>query len=362
MRFLARTVFALCTVILAGVASAADTASPDVTVSSVRRAFHNGEHNAFTDLCRFRGQLYLTFRSCPDGHMAHSTGSVIIMRSADEGKTWQQVNRFSVKNRDTRDPHFLEFKGRLFVYSGTWYCGPTPTSVVDYDMNKLLGFGVSTADGTNWSEPVMLEGTFGYYIWRAASYGGKAYLCGRRKIGFEIEGRKEGEQVQSGLLESDDGLNWKWSVNLQSTAGDETAFLFEKDGSLLAIARDGIRRNAHLLRGQPPYTQLKQSELDRLVGGPLVVRWNDRTIVAGRKITSPNRETGPKTSLCWLVGDTLQEFAVLPSAGDNSYPGFVALSPTKALVSYYSSHERDAAGKPITAIYLAELTLAAPAK
>ncbi len=22
----------------------------------------------FTDLCRFHGQLYLTFRSCPDGH------------------------------------------------------------------------------------------------------------------------------------------------------------------------------------------------------------------------------------------------------------------------------------------------------
>lgn len=46
-----------------------------------------------------------------------------------------------------------------------------------------------------------------------------------------------------------------------------------------------------------------------------------------------------------------------PSGGDNSYPGFVALSPTRALVSYYSSHDKDAAGRTITAIYLAELTL-----
>ena len=49
--------------------------------------------------------------------------------------------------------------------------------------------------------------------------------------------------------------------------------------------------------------------------------------------------------------------AELPSGGDTSYPGFVELSPKRALVSYYSSHERDVASKVITAIYLADLTL-----
>jgi hypothetical protein len=63
------------------------------------------------------------------------------------------------------------------------------------------------------------------------------------------------------------------------------------------------------------------------------------------------------SSLCWLVDDRLHEFAELPSGGDNSYPGFIALSPTRAIVSYYSSHERDASGKTITAIYLAELEI-----
>jgi hypothetical protein len=47
----------------------------------------------------------------------------------------------------------------------------------------------------------------------------------------------------------------------------------------------------------------------------------------------------------------------LPSGGDNSYPGFVLTSPDRALVSYYSSHERDPSGKTITAIYLAQLEL-----
>jgi len=61
--------------------------------------------------------------------------------------------------------------------------------------------------------------------------------------------------------------------------------------------------------------------------------------------------------LDWLVGDQLQEFAELPSGGDNSYPGFVELAPGRALVSYYSSHEKDADGTVMTAIYLAELVL-----
>ncbi len=72
----------------------------------------------------------------------------------------------------------------------------------------------------------------------------------------------------------------------------------------------------------------------------MLAKWGDRYLIGGRKTT---KDRGPKTSLCWLVGDALLEFAEFSSGGGNSYPGFVALSPTRALVSYYSSHEKDAA-------------------
>lgn len=326
---------------------------PAVTVASVRRIFYNGEHDAFTDLCAFRGQLYLAFRSCPEGHPVHSSASIIILRSSDQGRSWQQVNRFQVKNRDTRDPHFLVFQDQLFVYTGTWYFGPKPDSRPDHDMNKLLGFAVASRDGTRWSEPALLDGTLGYYIWRTGTYGGKAYLCGRRKPGFEVETMGEGEFVQSYLLESDDGWIWQRGACLEQSSGDETALLFQPDGTLVALARDGGRENAHLLRGRPPYANWQRHDLDRPVGGPLLASWDGRLLVGGRK-TTPDR--GPKTSLCWLVGTELEEFAELPSGGDNSYPGFVELSPRHALVSYYSSHERSPAGKIMTAIYLADLT------
>ena len=90
-------------------------AHPQVKVSNVRKVFDNGEHNAFTDLIRFRGSFYLTFRSCPDGHMVHPTASIIVLRSRDLQR-WEQVHRFSVPLRDTRDPHFLVFQEKLFIY------------------------------------------------------------------------------------------------------------------------------------------------------------------------------------------------------------------------------------------------------
>ena len=333
-------------------ADANDTHPPKVTVTNLRRVFHNGEHNAFTDLVRFRGHIYLAFRSCPDGHMVFPTSCIIVMRSPD-GAKWEEAHRFSVPLRDTRDPHFLVFKEKLFIYTGTWYAGAAAPAREDYDLNKHLGYAAWTDDGAKWHGPIMLEGTFGHYIWRAAAFGNKAYLCGRRKLGFEIGPRGEPRKVESLMLESDDGLIWRKRAVFQEIEGDETAFMFEPDGSVIGIGRRG-NAPAQLLRSKPPYTTWDRKDLDRYVGGPLITKWGKRYVVGGRHTT---KEAGPKMSLCWLVGDQLHEFAEFPSGGDCSYPGFVELAPNRALVSYYSSHEKDAAGKTITAIYLAELVI-----
>jgi hypothetical protein len=159
--------------------------------------------------------------------------------------------------------------------------------------------------------------------------------------------------MESAMLESKDGLTWRKAGLFQEQYGDETAFLFEPDGPILAVARSGGRRNAQICRSKPPYREFTRKDLDRYIGGPLLARWGGRYLVGGRKMLTDK----PVTSLYWLADDTLHEFAELPSGGDTSYPGFIELSPTRALVSYYSSHERDAAGKTITAIYLAELAI-----
>ena len=340
----------VCTLILAISGHAENL--PSVKVTNIRRTFHNGEHNAFTDLVRFKEKFYLTFRSCPDGHMVHPTASIIIL-SSDDAKQWRQVHQFSVKHRDTRDPHFLVFNERLFVYTGTWYSGEKTIPPEEYDLNKHLGYAAWTDDGTKWHSPIMLEGTFGHYIWRANAFDGTAYLCGRRKRSFDVAPRGEGREVESLMLESDDGLIWRKRAVFQDTRGDETAFQFDNKGNILAIGRRG-GDEAQLLRSSPPYTVWQRKEFDRYIGGPLLVRWGDRYVVGGRNSTS---DRGPKTSMCWLVDDELHEFAELPSGGDNSYPGFIELSPTRAIMSRYSSHEKNDEGQPITAIYMADLEI-----
>ena len=343
---------ALCMVLLlcgSTVAMADDL--PRVQVDNVRRAFHNGEHNAFTDLCQFRDAIYLCFRSCPDGHMVHPTSSIIILRS-DDGKEWRQVHRFHVDRRDVRDPHMLVFDNQLFVYTGTWYCGDT--SPERWEINQHLGYAVTSRDGIEWSQPRMLEGTYGHYIWRAATDGTTAFLCGRRKHQFqESSTRMERDRLlEAAMLESDDGINFRPRGLFQDAFGGEVAFLIEPDQSILAVARSGGDRNSQICRSHPPYHTFEQVDLDRAVGGPLIARWGDHHLVGGRKSIGD-----AVMSLYWLVGDRLHEITELPSGGDCSYPGFVSLGDSRGLVSYYSTHERNEQGEPFTAIYLADLSL-----
>ena len=325
-----------------------ETGAPAVRVTNVRRVFHNGEHNAFTDMVRFRDRLYLTFRSCPDGHMVYPSSSIVVLRS-DDGDDWEPVHRLTVKDRDTRDPHFLVFRDELFVYTGTWYAGDLAEP---RDLNLHLGYAVSTEDGESWSEPTMLEGTFGHYIWRAASYEGVAYLCGRRKRDFAVGRRGDERPVESVMLASDDGLVWRTGPTFQQTEGNEVAFRFDDSGDVLAVARR--TGSALLLRASPPYREWERGDLGRYVGGPLLAKWGDRTVVGGRRQVP---DVGPRTTLSWLVDGQLVDFAELPSDGDNSYPGLIEIDPSRAIVSWYSTHERDDTGEPITAIYLADLEI-----
>ena len=121
---------------------------------------------------------------------------------------------------------------------------------------------------------------------------------------------------------------------------------------MIGIARRGSDP-AEVVRSRPPYRNWERDDLDRYIGGPLLTKWGDRWVVGGRK----NSSSGPRTSLCWLEGNSLDEFAELPSGGDNSYPGFLDLDNGKAVVSWYSSHERDENGGVVTAIYLADLEI-----
>lgn len=322
--------------------------TPTLRVTSIRQIYNDGLHNAFTDLCWFQDRLYLTFRNCPDGHMVFPSSKIRVLSSVD-GQSWTPVFSFSVPDRDVRDPHFLVFKDTLFVYTGTWWCESERPK--HRDINQHVGFAVWSRDGQTWQGPQCLEGTFGHYIWRTATHGGKAYLCGRRRKDFVQIGEDESPSkvIQSALLESEDGLVWRTRSLFAESDGDETAFLFRKGGKILAIVRGPGGSPAQICSSSPPYQQWDRSFLSRNIGGPLLTEWKGHLLVAGRKTDSGQ---DPKTALSWLIDGQLEEILELPSGGDNSYPGFVTLDRNRGLLSYYSSHEGP------SSIYLADLELA----
>ena len=246
--------------------------TPPIRVDAVRVVHDDGLHNAFTDLCSFGGRYYLTFRSCPDGHMIHPTSRIVVLSSSDAVR-WERVHSFAVPGRDVRDPHFLTLGERLFVISGAVRVGPEAPAA--YDIDQHQGFSAWTADGRTWHGPRAMEGTSGYYVWRAVSRDGVAYLCGRRKRRTAPENEAdELRLLQATLLASRDGFSWTEVGVVQAEYGGETAFLFEPDGSLLAIVRNrAAALPARVCRAGAPYRAWTGRELDRNIGGPLLARW-----------------------------------------------------------------------------------------
>lgn len=330
---------------------------PKVELKEVRKIEGAGEdHNAFTDMIQFRGRIFLAFRKSEIGHGVYPDSEIIVKASDDEGKTWTEIHRFSVPDRDVRDPHFLIFKDQLFVYSGSWDARPLIKN--SFEMNDHIGVAVATTDGETWTEPRMLEGTHGHYIWRAVADGDTAYLCSRRVRNFvRTKTRPQRDHLtEQALLLSEDGWVWKFHALVQPDYGDETAYLLEDDGSLLGIARSTIGP-AQIVRSKPPFTKFQTLNLDRPLGGPLLKKWNEHYLVGGRNTLDGKREC----ALYWLAEEGLYPMLTLPSGGDCSYPGFVQLDGRRALVSYYSSHEDYPAKpgrEPPSSVFVAEIELA----
>lgn len=326
---------------------------PSIHVDTVHRVFDDGQHNAFTDLTRYGGRYYLCFRSCPEGHMLFTTSRIRVLASDDGVSNWQQVFEFQVSDRDVRDPHLLVLGDRLFVYAGAWLVAGDDRP---RDLNDHLGFGAWTDDGQSWHGPRMLEGTYGHYIWRAAAYNDKAYLCGRRRRNFAPlpQGGEDRRYLEAAMLQSDDGLTWRTASLFAEDHGNETAFQFDETGTVWALARGDDDMPARVCRSRPPYDDWERVTLGQNVGGPMLERWGQRWLVAGRRMTDPSN---PRTVLWWLQDDRLHEAVELPSGGDTSYPGFEALDDKRGLLSFYSSHEGSGRSVAPCHVYIAEIRL-----
>lgn len=333
----------------AAVALAAPAAPPpEFELVSVKKIWDAGAHNAFTDLIRFQDRWYCTFREAED-HVG-GDGRIRILTSTDGGK-WESAALLAEDGIDLRDPKLsITPDNRLMIVAGGSVYGGT--KILKSRRPRVL----FSADGRTWTKPQPVLGD-GDWLWRVVWHKGKAYGVSydhtRARPGDEpiIEGRGAPEWHIK-LVTSDNGVDWRMITVMPVTGRpNETTIRFLADDRCVALIRregpEPEKRSAWLGVAAPPYTDWRFREADHQLGGPNFIVLPDGELVAGgrdyRKSPKNTTAIGP---LSFDYGYKPQ--VQFPSAGDNSYPGFV-WHKGQLWVSYYSSHE----GK--TSIYLAHV-------
>jgi hypothetical protein len=313
-----------------------DWSAPQTTTAellSVTKIWDAGEHNAFTDLIRFRDTWFCVFREAKNHWGPGVEGHIRVITSKD-GESWHSAALISQEGDDLRDAKISVTPDQRLMLLYFRRFNPT-----QYPEQREQTFARFSSDGQTWSEPVAV-GNPDRWLWRVTWHQGTAY-------GIDYGGPEDrppfGHPRTARLLASPDGVNYE-QLAVFDHAGEAT-LCFQPDGTALCLIRSKDNQ-AFLGSSAPPFTEWTWRDLNIKLGGPNFIRLPDgRWVAAGRLYDNRQR-----TALLWLDPETakLKEILTLPSGGDTSYPGLV-WHDGLLWMSYYSSHEDK------TSIYLAKV-------
>lgn len=303
---------------------------PPVQPREVKKVFGDGRHNAFTAMVRYRNELWLAFRAAAAHNSAD--GDLVVLRSADNGQTWNVTRRLNVLP-DDRDPQFLIAGQRLILYD------------MAMDGPELTTYATFTDDGEKWSQPQKIyEPRF--ILWKPTPHAGKFYSAAHKKD--EASGGK-GREVH--LVTSDDGLAWKKISTIRAGNWEsETTLLFGPGDHVTAFLRQKYGSPpAQILEADPPYEQwTSRAPNVNHFSGHSIHTFRGVTYLFSRTMDYQTKEAG-QVIYTYEEGK-LAPYCRLPAGGDCAYAEAVEQGD-EMLVSYYSSHEGAAN------IYLARVPL-----
>jgi hypothetical protein len=312
-------------------------------------------YNAFTDLIRFKGNWYCTFRE-GESHTS-GTGKIRVIKSAD-GKAWRSVSLFELDGCDLRDPKLsITAEGELLLNSLVLF--------ISYKIRPIKCQSVTwlSSDGEQWSSVYACSSGTDSWRW------GVTWHCG---IGYSLA--YWGKDTTGTLYATCDGKSWNVIAEnvFPMGKGNEASIDFSKDGTAYCLLRDGPGGMAHFGTAKQPFTEWTWRDLGMYAGGPEIIRLKDNRILAVVRLHEgglppddkmPGLSSvlgGGRTSLCWIDPEkgVMKEFLTLPSGGHggHSYAGIVE-HEEMIWISYYSSHE-NTTKKERPSIYLAKVKLA----
>jgi hypothetical protein len=311
-----------------------------------RRIWNEAPHNAFTDLIRFRGKWFCTFRE-GSAHVSHDGGIRVIW--TDNGLWWESAAQLKMKDLDLRDPKLSVTPdgGELLVLAGAARReGKGPATMTQSIIAR-------SKDGWKW-EGVNVVGAPNYWLWRMTWHRDTAYGVAYA-VGPDVAAAGDHHSM---LFSSKDATEFEVMVPdflaSKSPRPTEATLRFDAKGNMLCIHRRDGGKNPSALVGfsEPPYSDWEWRDTGVYFGGPDFIQIpSGKWIAVGRlKDFGPDKQT--RTVVCELdLQDIkLNPLVELPSSGDSSYPGLV-WHDGLLWISYYSSHE----GK--SAIYLAKVRI-----
>ncbi len=176
------------------------------------------------DVIIYKHRYYIAFRTAPS-HFASRHTCLFVMSSEDAQK-WTYETKISIGS-DIREPRFLVFKHKLFLYY--FEGGKNP---LKFQPKKCW---VCTVDSGKWKSTCIPE-LSNFIPWNVKLHNGKAYLSAYYGKGLY----KLNHQAELRLFTTDDGFRWRPISKDPQCAlkgAEEGEFEFDKAGNLWATIR-----------------------------------------------------------------------------------------------------------------------------
>lgn len=309
-------------------------------VQSIKMIWDHAPHNALTDIIKFRGRWYCTFRE-GERHVYGINGKIRLLESED-GEHWLSTELFNEEGIDLRDPKLsITPDGRLMLLVGG----------SQYEGQKYISRQPRVAfskDGTEWSpfHVILLPHE---WLWRVTWFQGKGYGA---SYSFSDPTDHNKEWLIK-LFETENGIDYNLITQWEIPGyPNETTLQFLETGEMVVLVRRDKKFDDYAWIGtsKSPYTEWQWNQTSLHLGGPNFLILPNKTMwAAGRLFNRTPYGLFEKIALLEMDLKSLKPVLYVPSGGeDTSYPGMV-YDDGVLWMSYYSSHEHK------TAIYLAKI-------
>ena len=240
--------------------------------------YHDGRHNAFTSMVRWKDKYWVAFRH--GGAHKSDDGQIMVMSSADL-ETWSEPQAVINTYIDDRDPAVFICKDQLFVNSMS-YKRKLHEGEKERRLVSMSSFIASSSDGVNWTEPQLALREHCVIWWVAL--GPDALYASVYGLGTGADGPNYCKWTE--LWRSDNGLAWeKVGIISDENRATEAALAFLPDKRLFALVRHDEHDKPEIKFASPPYTEWETAvELGFRNNGPSIGLVGDKLVTATRAV------------------------------------------------------------------------------